>query len=653
MPSFAADCRRGIDRPDSKARLYSSAHARACASEEDVLMSSIALLDRLRRCPLCLALLAVSACTSVSLEPLPAPRSRPVPIVSPPAAAAASAASAPIAEALPVPGSALPPPAPLDVPPGAMGAASAPEAAASAPYSAAVAARFPDPPVEYHSPAFEPGHAGFTSNAELHDFLAGLARDDRQRPGAPAVKLLSLGTSQFGSPLEAVLITRADTGLSTLLSGAAADGLLGGRPTVLLIGQQHGDEPAGSEALLVIARQLAEGPLQPVLDRINVVVFPRANPDGAEANRRASANGIDINRDHLLLKTPEAQAQAILMRRFAPVVVVDAHEYSVVGRYLEKFDAVQRFDALLQYAMTANVPEFVSRAAEEWFRRPAVARLRSAGLTSEWYYTTSTDPLDKKISMGGTQPDTGRNVFGLTNAVSFLIETRGVGLGRLHFKRRVYTQVVAITSILQSAASRAADLVKLRQFVDQDVAAQACRGDVVVEAAPTPSEYRLMMLDPVTGADKPVTVAWDSALELRALKLRSRPCGYWLAGSETDAVQHLRALGVRVQRIEQLGEVRGEVYREITREVGARQDVRGVLFDAGGVVRAKVDTAPALIDVKAGGYYVPLDQPLANLAIAALEPDTQNGFYANRIISSLDAEARVTQAPELKTTPVP
>ena len=70
-------------------------------------------------------------------------------------------------------------------------------------------------------------------------------------------------------------------------------------------------------------------------------------------------------------------------------------------------------------------------------------------------------------------------------------------------------------------------------------------------------------------------------------------------------------------------------------------------------MHAKVDTTPALIDVKAGGYYVPLDQPLANLAIAALEPDTQNGFYANRIISSLDAEARVTLPPELKTQPVP
>jgi len=608
-------------------------------------MSSIWLV-RLRGWPLWLALLAVSACTSVSLEPLPPPRPA-APIASPPpfAASPASAASAPVAEALPVPGAALPPPAPLDVPPGAM-------PGASAPYGAAVAARFPDPAVDYQTPAFAPDHPGYTSNAEMHDFLAGLARSEGRRAGAPNVRLLSLGTSQQGLPLEALLFTRADLSLPTILSGAAASGLLDGRPTVLLVGQQHGDEPAGSEALLVIARELAEGRLRPLVERINVVVLPRANPDGAALDRRASANGIDINRDHLLLRTPEAQAQAILMRRFAPVVVVDAHEYTVIGRFIEKFDAVQRFDALLQYAMAANVPEFITKAAEEWFRRPLVARLRDEGLTSEWYYTTSVDPQDKKISMGGTQPDTGRNVNGLANAVSILVETRGVGLGRLHFKRRVHTHVVAASSILQSAANRASDLVKLRQFVEQDVAAQACRGDVVVEAAPTPSEYRLMMLDPVTGADKPVTVTWDSALELHALKLRSRPCGYWLASTETDAVQHLRALGVRVQNIVEAGEVRGEVYREITREVAQRQDARGAPLDMG-VLRAKVDTVPALIDVKAGGYYVPLDQPLANLAIAALEPDTQNGFYANRILSSLDGEARVTLPPDLKTSPVP
>ena len=142
---------------------------------------------------------------------------------------------------------------------------------------------------------------------------------------------------------------------------------------MLLVAQQHGDEPAGAEALLVIARSLADGPLQALLDRINVIVLPRANPDGAMSAQRETANGIDANRDHLLLRSPEAQAQARLIRMYQPTVVVDAHEYTVVGRYLAKFGAVQRFDALVQYAMTANLPEFITKAAEEWFRQPMVA----------------------------------------------------------------------------------------------------------------------------------------------------------------------------------------------------------------------------------------------------------------------------------------
>jgi hypothetical protein len=594
-----------------------------------------------RSLPALLVVAALAGCATVSLEepPRPPPVVLPRPIPAPaPAAAVPSTAPAQAAQAAPV----LPPTAPAPVP------LAEPE---RAPYGPAVAARFPDPPIDYATPAFAPGHAGYTSNAELRAALADLVRAADARPAGPRVRLLALGASQNNVPLEALLLTGPDvTGVPTRRAG---DATIPARPTVVLVGQQHGDEPAGAEALLVIAQRLVRGPLQTVLDRLNVVVYPRANPDGADAGRRTTANGIDVNRDHLLLRTPEAQAQAVLVREFAPLVVVDAHEYSVVSRYIEKFGAIQRFDALLQYATTANIPPFVTRASEEWFHQPAVAALRAAGLTSEWYYTTTTDIGDRKVSMGGTQPDTGRNVDGLTNAVSILVETRGVGIGRLHLKRRVHTHVVAISSILESAAARAADLEKLRDYVDKDVARMACTGDMVVEAGPTPSEHQLLMLDPVTGADKPVTVAWDSALELRPITVRPRPCGYWLSDREGESVRRLRALGIQVLRLDQDGELRGEEYREIGRDNGPRQDVRGPLAGEGDVLRVHVQLVPTLLDVKAGSYYVPLDQPLGNLAVAALEPDTQNSYYANGVLARTSNEARVLARPELRSTPVP
>lgn len=542
-------------------------------------------------------------------------------------------------------------------------AASAAQASASAPLPAdevasaaassvriespAVAERFPEPAVRYRTPAFEPDHPGYTSNAEMRSLLLGMIRNGDGRPGSTSVRLVQVGSSQSGAPIEVLHFSRTPTSLAG--TGATATPP---RTTVMLIGQQHGNEPAGAEALLVIAQQLSNGRLASLLDRIDVVVLPRANPDGAAVDRRDTDNGIDLNRDHLLLRTPEAQAIAKAMVEFEPSVVVDAHEFAAIGPYLQKFGTVQRYDALTQYAITANLPEFVTRASEEWFRQPMQQALGAQGLTSQWYYTTSADPDDRRVSMGGVQPDNERNVGGLRNAVSLLVESRGADLGRAHLLRRVFTQVTAISSILRSTSTRADDLAKLRRFVEADLAAKACQGDVVVEATTTPSEFDLTMLNPQTGADQSLNVSWESALELTTVKQRPRPCGYWLGADQTDAALRLRALGLQVQRLEESGSMRGESYVETERATGARVDGRGTISDAAAAVRVKVNLVPALIDVRAGSYYVGLDQPLANLAVAALEPDTQSSLFANGIVTALNSTARVLMRPETRMTPM-
>jgi hypothetical protein len=513
-----------------------------------------------------------------------------------------------------------------------------------APYSEAVAARFPAPSVTYSTPGLQSDRNTFSSQSEIQTWLRDQAAS-ASRSGIKAA-VFPFGKSQRGETLEALVLTR----------GSATDPaalLAAGRPTVLLMGQQHGDEPAGSEALLVIARELAQGLLQPTLERINVVIVPRANPDGAASNQRTTTGGMDLNRDHLLLNTPEAQALATLTRDYRPMVVVDAHEYSATSPFLEKFGAVQKFDALLQYATNADPSEFLTKASEEWYRRPLLAALKAQGLTTEWYYTTSSDPADKQVSMGDSQPDSSRNVNGLKNAVSLLIQSRGAGLGRLHIQRRVHTHVTAISSVLASTAQRTAELNQLRPYVDKAVSAQACKGETIVQAAPTEAQYDLLMLDPVSGADKAITVDWDSALALRSLKARARPCGYWLAAAATTAVERLRLHGVKILRIAEPGSLLGDSYRQISPKEGERQDVRGPAQGTDPIVLAQVGLTRSVVDVARGSYYVPLNQPLANLVLAALEPDTPSSYFANRIVDSLQSTVRVMVEPSLKLEELP
>jgi len=582
------------------------------------------LVFRVRPLTVMAPLLLLAACASTPLPPwTPATLPRPPASAQAPAPAQQPAAPA-AAQATPVAPAALP---------------SAP-AEQAAPYSAAVAARFPAPSVTYNTPGLQPGRTTFTSQTEIQGWLREQAAAASRSPGVKAT-VLPIGRSQRGETLEALILTRAG-GTDPAVMQAA------GKPTVLLVGQQHGDEPAGSEALLVIARELAQGLLLPVLDRINVVIVPRANPDGAASDQRATTGGLDMNRDHLLLNTPEAQALARLARDYSPTVVVDAHEYTVVGRYLQKFGTVQKFDALFQYATTANLPEFLTKASEEWYRRPLLAALKDQNLSTEWYYTTSSDLADKKISMGGTQPDTGRNVNGLKNAVSLLIETRGVGIGRLHIQRRVHTHVTAITSVLASTAQRANELHQLRPYLDKEVGAQACKEQAVIEAGATAAQYDLLMLDPVTGADKSVSVDWDSALALRTLKARARPCGYWLSAASTVAVDRLRLHGVQVLRVAEQGSMLGDSYRETASTSGERQDVRGAIADANAIIKVQVSLTRGVVDVPRGSYYVPLNQPMANLVLAALEPDTQSSYFANQIVRGLQSTVRVMAEPTVK-----
>lgn len=520
-----------------------------------------------------------------------------------------------------------------------LGTSAQPAPLAAMPYGQAVAARFPDPMVRYQTPGLADGRSAYTTNAELAQWLRQL--EIPATPGGTRLAVQELGLSQAGTPILGLVATRAQGVDAASLEAQ-------GHPTVLLVGQQHGDEPAGSEALLALARELAPGGLlEPLLERINVILVPRANPDGAERGQRTTANGVDMNRDHLLLTTPEARALAVLVRNYRPVAVIDAHEYTVTGRFVQKFNAIQRYDALLQYATTANMPEFITKAAHEWYYTPMSDALRVQKLSSDWYYTTSTDPQDLRVSMGGVQPDTGRNVNGLKNTVSLLVETRGVGIGRAHIQRRVHTQVTAMTSALRSTAERAQSLAQVRSFVARDISAQACRGELTIEAGPTPGQHELLMLDPVTGADRSVQVQWNSSLTLRPLKTRARPCGYWLSASAAPAVERLQLLGLQVLRVAEAGSVLADTYTETSSSTGVREDVRGSVAGGGDIVRVEVGAARAAIDVPAGSYYVPLNQPLANLAVAALEPDTQNSYFANRLIHQLGDTARVMASPSL------
>lgn len=485
--------------------------------------------------------------------------------------------------------------------------------------SAPVAARFADPDVNYTTPAFREGRRDFTSHSELLGYLQEL----QARTRGFAIRIV--GQSQNKRALPLLIFTKPVT-------ETAASALATGKPTVLIVAQQHGNEPAGSEASLVIAARLAGGDLRPLLDRINVLVIPRANPDGGEAFVRDTASHVDMNRDHLLLRTPEARALALVAREYQPAVIVDVHEFTVMDRWVAKFGGVMSYDALIQYATVGNLSPQLVETAENTYRKAIFEALGAAGLSAHWYFTTEAGSNDRTVSMGGVQPDTWRNIGGLRNAVSFLLETRGVGIGRAHYKRRVRTHEITMETLLRTTAANAMEVAALTNASARQVSLSACAGSYVVESDATRTTRSLAFYDPTSATEKNVEVPWRSALDMRTLRTRPRACGYILDASQEDAAGRLRALGVVVERFTQPAKAQVEGFRIMKQERAARADGRGAIDDGEGIVRLSVQTEATTADIPAGAFYVSLGQPLANLVAAALEPDSQNSFAANRLL---------------------
>jgi len=84
-----------------------------------------------------------------------------------------------------------------------------------------------------------------------------------------------------------------------------------GKTTVLLWSQMHGDESTATMAIMDILNFFSQEPdhiiTRSILDKLNLLILPMLNPDGAERFQRRTAQSIDMNRDALALKTPEAR----------------------------------------------------------------------------------------------------------------------------------------------------------------------------------------------------------------------------------------------------------------------------------------------------------------------------------------------------------
>jgi len=312
------------------------------------------------------------------------------------------------------------------------------------------------------------------------------------------------------------------------------------------------------------------------------------------------------------------------MRALPPDVVFDHHEFSVAWRWVEKFNGLQGSDVMILEATHPSIPRALSDIARNLYRPALETAIRKQGLSSFDYVTTDPTPADKRVSLGGTAPGIARNTFGLRGAVSYLIETRGVGIGLQSYQRRVSTHYLLAMAVLEVSA---ADPDGLRSLLAAARAAAAAdRSDLIVSHEEGEREVDLPLINAESGAPMPTPVRLIDSRDIRPVDVRARPAGYLVlrAGAEVARRLALNAVSVReVAAARPLAVEAYDVVRQATRKsresINPEQSVR-------------VEIRHKTIEVPAGALFVPMAHPAAGIVAAALEPDSPGSYVAAGLI---------------------
>jgi hypothetical protein len=251
-------------------------------------------------------------------------------------------------------------------------------------------------------------YARYSDSARVGEYLRALAG-----AAGELASVVSLGHSAGGRDLPALLCGVAD-------EGRVATGKL----RVMLVGSIHGaSEAAGCEALLGLACDALLGDRRDWLGAFELIVIPNANPDGRDTDSWRNGNAANINRDFVLLEQPESQALDAALRRYAPAVVLDAHEQAVLKRKtLGAAGYLTAFEAQFDVASLPAIPDALRQFATTTVLTRLIADTQARGLPAQ-RYIGEIKSLAQPVTHGDLTARTFRNKAGLRGALSVLLET--------------------------------------------------------------------------------------------------------------------------------------------------------------------------------------------------------------------------------------
>lgn len=467
-----------------------------------------------------------------------------------------------------------------------------------------------------------------TSRAED---VAAFLRACKELPAGDRLHLRAAGTSSQGRELLLVEVRRPAAPPPPLRA--------------LLLGNIHGGEVEGKEALQQLAREFAQGEHDDVLARCEVWLLPVYNVDGNEAmstkNRagqngpdlageRANAQGLDLNRDFVKARAPETRALLGLFTAYDPHLFVDLHTTN--GSH-------HGYHLTYAPCLSPNQDPELARLSRALLD-DAQAALATQGFASFDYGNFETRDWD-----GGGAPESragvrgwysydhraryGVNYFGLRNRIGVLSEAYSYA----DFQTRIAATHAFVLSLLRSLVARAAEVQAAVAAADQRPAGEqplafgfdtafgppetlpVLVGAVERQDGDGTRPLRFVRRGEGTPETMPVFRMFQSRRHL------ALPLAWAIPDPTPDVLKLLQLHGIATRRLAEPQRVPAQTFAVAHKRKPKRpfQGHHELVLDGAW-------SAPADVELPAGTLWIAADQPLARLCATLLEPDSEDSL---------------------------
>jgi len=524
-----------------------------------------------------------------------------------------------------------------------------------------VSPRAKESDVEPRTRAERTGWRETSRHADVLAFIQELA------PKTDLVKVDSMGASGEGQDMPVLVVSGSRT-------FTPEEAHRKKKTVVLVIANIHAGEVEGKEACLMLARDLALGKRRAFLDELVLVLVPNYNPDGNDRidrkNRaldlknlegqigpeggvgtRYTGQGINLNRDYMKMEAVESRHLSKLFGAWRPHLTVDCHttDGSVHG-YALTYDTSHTVESgprePILYVRDEMLPE-ISRRLEK----------RTGHRTFFYGNWRDQDDPTKGWETYSPLPRYGSHYRGLTGRMDILLEAYSY----IDFKTRGDVTYHMLLEIFEVAHENAAKIRRLVERAERDTVERGKapppddRVGVNYGAAGRDPNGQLLYRYPAYPLGDPVDiVGWDlESHQSRAIPGRKltkwrainyarfvpeisvrRPFAYVIPADRSRIAGHLRLHNVVVEELTADFATRGESYVVLGRESTYSPDVgHEQRFETVFWVRAERGDVKA----KKGDFVVRTAQPLANVAIYLLEPQSDDGVARWNFLDDLKA----------------